>query len=128
MEKKKYVSNNYNRLKGSKLPSINFYSPYFDNILWHYSSEPNNLWLFMMAVYNYIHFGQDPEDMEIAFFHTRDFHIMFDKVMHNINMTADWFFKKKKEEEKRNKLNISKDDIDSVFRTEGNYVGIIDDK
>lgn len=128
MEKKQYKSDNYNRLKRSKLPSINFYSPYFDNILWQCSSEPMNLWLFMMAVYNYIHFGQDPEDSNIDFYHTKDFHIMFDKVMHNINMTADWFFKKKREEERRNKLTISKDDIDSVFRTEGNFVGIIDDK
>lgn len=120
MEKKKYVSDNYQRLKGCKLPSINFYSPFFDKILWQYSSEPKNLWLFMMAVYNYIHCGQDPEDMEIEFFHTRDFHIMFDKVMHNINMTADWFFKKKREEQKAKR--ITEQDIKEIYK-EGNFIG-----
>lgn len=128
MEKKQYKSDNYNRLKSSKLPSINFYSKYLDDIIWKFGCDYSKIGLFVTAVYGYIHYGIDPEDNELDFYHTKDFHLMFDKVMHNINMTADWFFKKKREEQKQKKLTISKDDIDSIFRIEGNFIGKIDDK
>ena len=104
MKKKEYKSDNYNRLRNSKLPSINFYSKYFDEAIWKFDGDAEKMGLFVMAVYVYIHCNADPEEFKDEFYHTREFHIMFDKIMHNINMTADWWFDRQRQEKQYTKI------------------------
>lgn len=121
------MNNSYFRLKGSKLPLQTISLKDLINVDLHFLN-PFGLSMFIYAVYNYIEYGEDPEAEDDDFYHTKEFHIAFHQVMTRINKYADWWFKKKNKEQQSEKLNISKDDIDSVFRTEGNYVGIIGDK
>lgn len=113
-----YRNKPYSRLANSKLPCINLYSQYFERMVKDFESE--ELGYFMKCLYKYINEGA------IYDFKSQRLKNLWDDLLNKINEKADWWFNKK--EEKHNKLTISKDDIDSVFRTEGNYVGIIDEK
>lgn len=110
----------YWRLRGSKIPYLNLYGPYYSMLV--KTCDDAEIGRIMKALYEFIYDGSG------IWWYDEKKQNIWEDILTKINEKADWWFKiKNKEEQQSKKINISKDDIDSVF-IEGNYIGIIDDK
>lgn len=110
----------YKRLCNSKLPIVNFHQICMERVV--NDLEYKEIGFLITVLYEFIYEGK------IYIFNTKRMESIWDNLLTKINKSAEWWFKKKDEEQQSKKLNISKDDINSVFKTEGNYIGKIDNK
>lgn len=110
----------YMRLRKSKLPFPNLYSSHFRMLV--KTCEDAEIGKFMKALYGFIYDG------DVIWWYDEKLQNIWEDTLNKMNEKADWWFNKKEENQQSKKLNITKNDIDSVFRREGNYIGVIDDK
>lgn len=86
----------YLRLKGSKLPVVNFTHNTYDRIL--KTLDDDGIGPFMQYIYDYIYKGTDYN------FKTKLYQNLWKDTLTQINKSADWYFKKKEEEKQLKEL------------------------
>lgn len=94
----------YLRLKGSKLPVVNFTQNTYDRIL--KTLDDDSIGPFMQYIYDYIYRGTDYN------FKTKLYQNLWNDTLTQINKSADWWFKIKEEQKQ---LKVIKKAINDTF-------------
>lgn len=82
----------YERLRGSKIYSVNFYQPVFQILMKTFTNE--EIGSFMVGLYNYINLGcEEPR------WQSRKFKQVWYDTLTTMNNKADWWFEMKQKQE-----------------------------
>jgi hypothetical protein len=82
----------YERLRGSKIYSVNLYQPVFQTLMKTFTNE--EIGSFMVGLYNYINIGSEEPKWQ-----SRKFQQVWNDTLVLMNKKADWWFELKAKQE-----------------------------